>query len=200
MTLIDPDGSRQRHPTDIAPDTGGGQLRANTGCVLGTNVRSRLCALLRGSIAEEVVRSAHCPVMLVQPDPSVHLRRMRPIYRGRRDALLGALKRYLPELRPAGASAGLHVLAWLPPGLNESRVLEEAKHLGVDIDGVDRYRITQRGGPGALIFGYGHLSERAIEQGVQLLARAIESARRSPAGGKRAPELTVIRRGRQPDA
>ena len=44
-----------------------------------------------------------------------HLRRMRPIYRERRDALLDALSRYLPDLRPIGASAGLHVLAWLPP-------------------------------------------------------------------------------------
>ena len=35
-----------------------------------------------------------------------HLRRMRPIYRRRRDALLTALRRHLPDLRPVGASAG----------------------------------------------------------------------------------------------
>jgi hypothetical protein len=34
--------------------------------------------------------------------------------------------------------------------------------------------------------GYGNLNERAIEQGVQLLARAVESARLSPAREKRA--------------
>ena len=49
-----------------------------------------------------------------------HLRRMRPIYRGRRDALLAALARHLPDVRPVGAAAGLHVLAWLPPDVDET--------------------------------------------------------------------------------
>ena len=40
-----------------------------------------------------------------------HLRRMRPVYRRRRDALLAALDRYLPWLEPTGISAGLH---WSP--------------------------------------------------------------------------------------
>ena len=40
-----------------------------------------------------------------------HLRRMRPIYRARRDFLLRALHRYLPELRPMGASAAANPIA-----------------------------------------------------------------------------------------
>ena len=55
-----------------------------------------------------------------------HLRRMRPIYRRRRDALLATLARHLPGLRPVGASAGLHVLAWLPPDLDERRIVRAA--------------------------------------------------------------------------
>ena len=43
-----------------------------------------------------------------------HLRRMRPMYRSRRDALLTALAQHLPELEPAGIAAGLHLVAWLP--------------------------------------------------------------------------------------
>ena len=50
-----------------------------------------------------------------------HLRRMRPIFRSRRDVLLEALARHLPPLEPTGIAAGLHVVAWLPPGLEESR-------------------------------------------------------------------------------
>jgi GntR family transcriptional regulator/MocR family aminotransferase len=46
-----------------------------------------------------------------------HLRRMRPMYRSRRDALLTALARHLPELEPAGIAAGLHLVAWLPQDL-----------------------------------------------------------------------------------
>ena len=51
---------------------------------------------------------------------------MRPIYRGRRDALLAALARHLPDVRPVGAAAGLHVLAWLPDDVDEAAVVAEA--------------------------------------------------------------------------
>ena len=43
-----------------------------------------------------------------------HLRRMRPLYRRRRDALLAALRERLPDLEPAGIAAGLHLVAYLP--------------------------------------------------------------------------------------
>jgi GntR family transcriptional regulator/MocR family aminotransferase len=127
----------------------------------------------RGSPAIEQLAFAD---FLTRGEFDHHLRRMRPIYRRRRDALLAALQRYLPELQPVGASAGLHVLAWLPPGISESRVLEEGKRLGVGIDGLEKYRITRRDGPGALIFGYANLTERAIEEGVRLLAQALAAA------------------------
>jgi GntR family transcriptional regulator/MocR family aminotransferase len=125
----------------------------------------------RGSPAIEQLAFAD---FLTRGEFDHHLRRMRPIYRRRRDALLAALQRYLPEVQPVGASAGLHVLAWLPPGVSESRVLEEAKRRGVGIDGLEKYRITRRDGPGALIFGYANLTERAIEEGIRLLAQAIK--------------------------
>jgi GntR family transcriptional regulator / MocR family aminotransferase len=99
-----------------------------------------------------------------------HLRRMRPIYRARRDALLRALHRYLPELRPVGASAGLHVLAWLPDGIDEPALVERAAAVGVGVDGVSPYRIADRDGPGGLLFGYGNVTEAAIEEGIRLIA------------------------------
>ena len=100
-----------------------------------------------------------------------HLRRMRPMYRSRRDALLTALARYLPELEPAGIAAGLHLVAWLPPDLEEAAVIGAAAREGVAVAGVSPYRLspTPRGG---LIFGYSNLSERAIAEGIMRLARA----------------------------
>ena len=56
-----------------------------------------------------------------------HLRRMRPVYRRRRDALLTALARQLPQLQPAGISAGLHLVTWLPPDLDEATVVERGR-------------------------------------------------------------------------
>ncbi len=108
-----------------------------------------------------------------------HLRRMRPIYRRRRDVLLRSLARHLPELRPAGASAGLHVLAWLPDGLAEAAVIDASAALGVAVYGLSPYRMSEWDGPAALLFGYSHLTESAIEEGVRILAVAIHTARRS---------------------
>ena len=57
-----------------------------------------------------------------------HLRRMRPRYRRLRDTLVDALGERLPDLEPIGVSAGLHVMAWLPPDLSESAVTQAARN------------------------------------------------------------------------
>ncbi len=101
-----------------------------------------------------------------------HLRRMRPIYRRRRDTLLAALARHLPWLEPAGVSAGLHLVTWLPPHLDEAAVVGAARQAGVGLDAVGPYRITHPG-PGGLIFGYATVGERAIAEGVARLAQVI---------------------------
>ena len=105
-----------------------------------------------------------------------HLRRMRPMYRSRRDALLTALARHLPELEPAGIAAGLHLVAWLPQDLEEATVIAAAAREGVAVAGVTPYRLSPapRGG---LIFGYSNLNERAIADGITRLARAVSRLR-----------------------
>ncbi|MEV4360355.1 PLP-dependent aminotransferase family protein [Nonomuraea sp. NPDC049625] len=107
-----------------------------------------------------------------------HLRRMRPVYRRRRDALLDALRTHLPDLRLAGIAAGQHVVAWLPPDLDEAAVVAAAARHGLGIQGVGPFRIAGAG-PGGLIFGYAILSESAIAEGVALLATAIREVRGS---------------------
>ncbi|MFI7675270.1 PLP-dependent aminotransferase family protein [Actinophytocola sp. NPDC049390] len=109
-----------------------------------------------------------------------HLRRMRPVYRRRRDALLAALSARLPDLTPVGAAAGLHLVAWLPPDLDEPSVVAAALDRGVGVHGVGDNRL---GGPGrqGLLFGYASLSERAIAEGVGLLADAVADVRAHPA-------------------
>ncbi len=104
-----------------------------------------------------------------------HLRRMRPIYRRRRDALLSALSRRVPALRPVGASAGLHVLAWLPAGMSETAIIEAAARRGLGVYGLEKHWI--RDGPPGLLFGYAALSEALIDEGVELLAATLEDLR-----------------------
>jgi GntR family transcriptional regulator/MocR family aminotransferase len=114
-----------------------------------------------------------------------HLRRMRPVYRRRRDALLAALARRLPWLEPSGISAGLHLVAWLPPQFDEATVVEAALRAGVGIDAVGPYRIASSG-PGGLLFGYATASEQAIAEGVDILARVM-SQLSSASAGPRSP-------------
>jgi GntR family transcriptional regulator/MocR family aminotransferase len=104
-----------------------------------------------------------------------HLRRLRPIYRARRDALVEALRQRVPDLRPAGIAAGLHLVAWLPDDLDEAAVVAAAAAHGVAVAGVSPYRIEA--GDGGLIFGYSTVSESAIRRGVDRLATAIAETR-----------------------
>jgi GntR family transcriptional regulator / MocR family aminotransferase len=105
-----------------------------------------------------------------------HLRRMRPIYRRRRDVLLAALRAHLPDLVPAGVAAGQHVVAWLPPDLDEAAVVAAAAQRGLRLNGVAQYRL-RAGGPGGLIFGYATQSERTIAEGMAILADAVADVR-----------------------
>ena len=104
-----------------------------------------------------------------------HLRRMRPIYRARRDALLKALAKHLPSVTPVGASAGLHVLALLSDGVDEAAVLARADELDIAVDGLSQYRLAADV-PAGLILGYAQHSESQIEARVEKLAEAIATA------------------------
>jgi GntR family transcriptional regulator/MocR family aminotransferase len=108
-----------------------------------------------------------------------HLRRMRPVYRRRRDALLEALREQLPDFEPIGASAGIHLVAWLPADLDEGSVVAAAARHGVGVPGVRPYRLTDTGRDG-LIFGYSSLNERSIADGIRLLAAAVADLRDRP--------------------
>jgi GntR family transcriptional regulator/MocR family aminotransferase len=107
-----------------------------------------------------------------------HLRRMRPIYRRRRDVLLAALSARLPDLVPVGVAAGQHVVAWLPPDLDEAAVVAAAARRGLGVYGVAQYRLCTSG-PGGLIFGYATLTERSITEGMAILADAVADVRGS---------------------
>ena len=110
-----------------------------------------------------------------------HLRRMRPLYRGRRDALLGAIREHMPELEPAGIAAGLHLVAHLPEDMDEAAVVRAAAERGVAVEGLAPYRISGPGRPG-LIFGYAALDQRDLREAVALIADAATTCRPASRG------------------
>jgi GntR family transcriptional regulator / MocR family aminotransferase len=101
-----------------------------------------------------------------------HVRRMRLRYQSRREALLNAVARWLPEGRMSGADAGLYELVWLPDGVDERALLRAAAQRGVGLNGLSQHCFTT-GGSAGLILGYGNLSEPAIEHGIHLLSGAL---------------------------
>ena len=112
--------------------------------------------------------------LLEHGEVDAHLRRMRPIYRRRRDVLLEALASFLPGLAPVGAAAGLHVLAYLPDGVDDVALAQRAAEAGVAVGALTPRRVAP--GRGGLIFGYGTIPEGQIRAGVERLAELMGSA------------------------
>lgn len=116
--------------------------------------------------------------LLVNGDVDRHLRRMRRVYRHRRDALVEALGRWLPELVPLGASAGLQLLVRLPDDLDEAQLVDAALAAGVRVYPLAPYRSSRRRGVGeGLALGYGCVRPDDAEAGVRRLSEVVAALR-----------------------
>jgi GntR family transcriptional regulator/MocR family aminotransferase len=109
-----------------------------------------------------------------------HLRRMRGIYLGRRDALAHYCGRHLSGLLELKSDpAGLHAVGMLPGGCDARRAEHAAAAHGIDVLALSRLaREVEL--PAALLLGFGVVPESAMEGSVVQLARALATVR--PAG------------------
>lgn len=104
-----------------------------------------------------------------------HVRRMRGIYRRRRDDLAQALARNQAGLHLVGISAGLHALARLPPhGPTEQQIRSRAARRSIALHTLGRYWYNPpQPAPQAVIIGYatpaGHAYRPALSALTQLL-------------------------------
>ena len=110
-------------------------------------------------------------------DLARHLRRVRPVYRRRRDAALRAIAEHLPDATPVGVAAGLHLHVHLPPECDERGLVLAARRHGVRVEGAARHWADPAAAPPALVVGYGAAAEPAIEQGIIGLAAAYRTTR-----------------------
>ena len=116
-------------------------------------------------------------LMLESGDYDRHLRRARRIYRQRRDVLVRALQASALPLRLSGAAAGLHLVATLPAGCTEAKVIETAATQGIGLYGLSIYRVGKRGtAPEALVLGYGAFTDRRLAAGLRRLRRVLDSS------------------------
>jgi GntR family transcriptional regulator/MocR family aminotransferase len=99
-----------------------------------------------------------------------HLRRMRAVYAGKRQALIDALARHAPDVELRGLAAGFHAVARLPEGLDERAVAAAARERSVGLYPMSDYRTAEHSGPPELVLGFGNLTESAIERGIARVA------------------------------
>lgn len=107
-----------------------------------------------------------------------HLRRQRVVYRERRDTLLRALDKFLPEATVVGISAGLHATVGLPATDSERAIQEEASRRGIAVGVMGNNRVRPKTGSPTLLLGYANVSEASIRVGVKELAAAVRAARK----------------------
>ena len=103
-----------------------------------------------------------------------HVRRARAAYRARRDRLLAALARHLPEFGIDGVAAGVHLLLRLPPGVSDVAIADAANLARVRVPPLSAFRIKPSN-DGGLVIGYGRLHESAVEPVVRALAKVIRA-------------------------
>lgn len=110
-----------------------------------------------------------------------HLRKMRDIYRSRRDVLATEVEDHFGPGRLEGLAAGCHALLRLPEDVSEADVVADAATKGVRINGLGRYRFASIDGgapdplPPALVIGFGNVTEHQIRRGIGVLDEVVET-------------------------
>ena len=99
-----------------------------------------------------------------------HLRRMRTLYQERQQMLVSAAQRDLAGLLDVeGKDAGLNLVGWLPPGVNDKDVSQAIAEHNISAPAISAYALKpqKRGG---LVLGYAALTAREIRKGIKDLA------------------------------
>jgi GntR family transcriptional regulator/MocR family aminotransferase len=128
-------------------------------------IRAKASADLGGPVLEQLAFAD----LLAGGGYDRHLRRARRLYRGRRDALVAALARYLPYARVSGVAAGLHLVVELPAGVDDARLAARARAAGLGPVPLSQLRLGP-GGPPGLVLGYAACGVDELTEAVRVLA------------------------------
>lgn len=101
---------------------------------------------------------------------AAHIRRMRQIYAERQACLVAALRRDLGHvLTVEPAETGVHLLAMLPEGGDDTGFCARAARRGISLRPLSLYYLDENPKHG-IIFGFAALAPRMIEAGVRKIA------------------------------
>lgn len=103
-----------------------------------------------------------------------HLRKMRALYRDRREALLAALSAELPEVEVSGISAGLHATVRFPRRLNETIIVESASRRDMGVSFLRRHYIGAAPEESTLLLSYANMSEATLGTALRTLVTMLD--------------------------
>nr|WP_315188161.1 PLP-dependent aminotransferase family protein [uncultured Albidiferax sp.] len=112
---------------------------------------------------------------------ATHLRRMRRLYRQRRDALRSALLRHFgPDVAVVGGSAGMHLALRLDGAISDVRVSAQALQHGIVAHALSSHAVGNNGGHGGpvwngLMLGYAQVPAEHMDAAVEKLARIVHA-------------------------
>ena len=111
---------------------------------------------------------------------AMHLRRMRRLYRQRRDSLEMALERHVGTLgKVYGGSAGMHLALFLDESISDILVCTEALRQGIVVHAISAHVIgTYTPVWNGLVLGYAQVPAEQIEGTIKKLATIIKNAQR----------------------
>jgi GntR family transcriptional regulator/MocR family aminotransferase len=114
---------------------------------------------------------------------ALHLRRMRRLYRQRRDALVDALGRHLGgHAFVEGASAGMHLALRLPAdGPADVEIVRRARAQGIVVNALSAHALPGASSANGLLLGYAQVPVERIDGLVARLAGVILTGRQPPA-------------------
>ena len=106
-----------------------------------------------------------------------HLEEIRPIYREKRDAMISALERYMPEdarISWTNPEGGLFVWMRLPEGIDATDMLQHAiEHKVAYVPGASSY--VDGGGQNTIRLSYSLVTPEQIDEGIRRLAGVIKA-------------------------
>lgn len=105
---------------------------------------------------------------------SSHLRRMRKLYKSRKQFLDTLCMQYFPDWQLLESSGGTHSVYLLPDSQSDQVLCERARRVGVELRALSSYARSQPPRNG-LVIGYAGFTEVEIEKGVKLLKEILEN-------------------------
>jgi len=103
-----------------------------------------------------------------------HIRKMRMLYKERKEFLIEELKRELGNLLKVKESdAGMHIVGLLPERFNDKKVSDLAKEKDLIVYPLSEYVLKFKRGPG-LVMGYTAFNKNKLKEGVQILKKVLK--------------------------